>query len=186
MCNITKYPLTKIHHALLHFVILRPRLVDFMMKYHPGSSRVGTNNADRNYEEDVWRKTLKITALSACLWFTRGTGCKNRVGRGWLACTVDRKSPVCVPVVLPRIHLRVLHSVLLGEEHEGIHWPFAFCWRGTAGCPWGVPPVWFTCWGLWRAGALEFVTVWADGTPTRQGGPALAGHAAQNVHGWGI
>lgn len=91
-----------------------------------------------------------------------------------------------VPVVLPRIHLGVFHSVLLGEEHEGVHWPFAFCRRGTACCPWGVPPVWFTCWGLWRAGALKFVTVWTYGTPTRQGGSALAGHAAQNVHGWGI
>lgn len=38
-------------------------------------------------------------------------------------------------VVLSRIHLRVLHSVLLGEEHEGVHWPLAFCRRGTAGYP---------------------------------------------------
>lgn len=37
-------------------------------------------------------------------------------------------------VVLPRIHMCVLHSVLLGEEHEGIHWTLAFCRRGNSGC----------------------------------------------------
>lgn len=84
----------------------------------------------------------------------------------------------CLPVVLPRIHLCVLYPVLLGEEHKGIHWPLAFCRCGTTGCPWGVAPVGFACRGLWGTRALKFVTVWTDGTPARQGGPALTGHAA--------
>lgn len=92
----------------------------------------------------------------------------------------------CVPVVLPRIHLCVLHSVFLGEEHEGIHWPLAFCRSGNTRCPWGVAPVWFGSQGLWGAGALKFITVWTDGTPARQGGPALTSHAAENVHCGGI
>lgn len=89
-------------------------------------------------------------------------------------------------VVLPRIHLCVLHSVLLGKEHEGIHWPLAFCRCGTTGCPWGVAPVWFAIRGLWGAGALKFITVWTDSTTAGQGGSALTSHAAENIHCWGI
>lgn len=90
------------------------------------------------------------------------------------------------PVVLPRIHLCVLHSVLFGEEHEGIHWPLAFCRCGTTGCSWGVAPVWFATGGLWGAGALKFITVWTDSTTAGQGGSALTSHAAENIHCWRI
>lgn len=38
-------------------------------------------------------------------------------------------------VVLARIHLGVLHSVFLGKEHEGIHWPLAFGGCGVVACP---------------------------------------------------
>ena len=219
--------------------MLWQRRVDLMIKYPPGSSRVRTNNTDRNYEEDVWCKMVKIMTLTLSLACTRGpflpcctkmctlfcpplprTDTSNlcclqanlrhhvkiqstpaiwgwtchdcwtgnscmHAGRKKATLSLASESNA-VPVVLPRIHLGVFHSVLLGEEHEGIHWPFAFCRCGTASCPWGVPPVWFTWWRLWRAGALKFVTVWTYGAPTRQGGSALAGHAAQNVHGWGI
>lgn len=39
-----------------------------------------------------------------------------------------------LPVVLARIHLGVLHTILLGEQHEGVHWPLAFGGRGVAAC----------------------------------------------------
>lgn len=35
------------------------------------------------------------------------------------------------PVVFPWVHLCVLHPELLGEQHEGIHWPLALSGRGT-------------------------------------------------------
>jgi len=89
----------------------------------------------------------------------------------------------CLPVVFPRIHMRVLHPVLLGEEHEGIHWPLAFCRRGNGGCPWAEAPVWFASGGLWGAGALEFITVWTD---AGQGGLTLTGHAAEHIHRRGV
>lgn len=92
---------------------------------------------------------------------------------------------VCTPVVLSRIHLCVLHSVFLGEKHEGIHWTFAFCRCGTTGCPWGMAPAWLATRGLWGAGALKFITVWTDRT-AGQRGPALPSHAAENIHGWGV
>lgn len=53
--NHLKHPLTNTKHALLVLFILRQRLVDLMIKYHRGSSRVRTNNADGSYEEDVRR-----------------------------------------------------------------------------------------------------------------------------------
>lgn len=34
-------------------------------------------------------------------------------------------------VVFPGVHLCVLHPVLLGKKHEGVHWPLALCGRGS-------------------------------------------------------
>lgn len=36
------------------------------------------------------------------------------------------------PVVFARVHLRVLHSELLGKQHECIHWPLALSGCGAA------------------------------------------------------
>lgn len=36
------------------------------------------------------------------------------------------------PVVLARVHLRVLHPELLGKQHEGVHWSLALRGRITA------------------------------------------------------
>lgn len=35
-------------------------------------------------------------------------------------------------VVLAGVHLRILHSEPLGEQHEGVHWPLALTGRGAA------------------------------------------------------
>lgn len=67
---ITEDLLTNIRHALLYICILWQRHVDLMIKYPPGSSRVRTNNTDRNYEEDVWCKMVKIMNLSLSVAYT--------------------------------------------------------------------------------------------------------------------
>lgn len=87
-----------------------------------------------------------------------------------------------LPVIFPRIHLCVLYSVLLSKEHEGVHWPFAFCGCGSTS-PWRVATLWFATRGvMWRARTLQLVTVRTHSTPAWLGGSPLACHTAQYIH----
>lgn len=105
-----------------------------------------------------------------------------------------------LPVVFPWIHLSIFNSVFFGKKHEGIHWSFALVWRsGThSTCsPWAVA---FASFAVQRSGgkmrcrssctvfstafwSFGILIVWSS---ARQRSAALASHAAEHIHCWGI